>query len=230
MTGCSQFFSTYTPCAGNRKIRIADGSLSVIAGTGTVKISNYITLHDVLHVPKLSCNLVSVTQITSSLNCRVIFYSSRCEFQDMVSGRTIGSARESGGLYFLEDGTESGHLVTNSCFNSISVSNNVMIWHYRLGHLSFYYLKHLLLDLFRNKSPSSFKCEICELAKHHRSSFPARPYQASKPFLLIHSDVWGPSRASTMYGKKWSVSFIDDHTRLTWVYLLRDNSEVKEIF
>jgi len=26
------------------------------------------------------------------------------------------------------------------------------------------------------------------------------------------------------------VSFIDDHTRLTWVYLLKDKSEVKHMF
>ncbi|XP_057951969.1 uncharacterized protein LOC131146397 isoform X2 [Malania oleifera] len=28
MTGCSKFFSSYSPCAGNKKVKIADGSLS----------------------------------------------------------------------------------------------------------------------------------------------------------------------------------------------------------
>ncbi|KAH9698654.1 retrovirus-related pol polyprotein from transposon RE1 [Citrus sinensis] len=34
MTGSSQLFSSYSPCAGNKKIKIADGSLSIIVGIG----------------------------------------------------------------------------------------------------------------------------------------------------------------------------------------------------
>ncbi|XP_059289454.1 uncharacterized protein LOC132042971 [Lycium ferocissimum] len=131
---------------------------------------------------------------------------------DKVSGKTIGSARESGGLYFLENGNNSLQL-NPICLNSTSVLNKVMLWHYRLGHPSFYYLRHLLPQLFRNKNPSLFQCEFCEMAKHHRSFFPSQKYQASKPFTMIHSDVWGPSRISTMSGKRWFVTFIDDHTR-----------------
>ena len=106
-----------------------------------------------------------------------------------------------------------------------------MLWHYRLGHPSFYYLRHLLPQLFKNKNPSLFQCEFCEMAKHHSSSFPSQKYQASKPFTMIHSDVWGPCRISTMFGKQWFVTFIDDHTRLSWFFfLLKDKSEVKNVF
>ncbi|RVW79601.1 hypothetical protein CK203_049978 [Vitis vinifera] len=49
MTGSSQIFSSYKPCAGNKKIKIADGSLSAIAGKGSVFISPSLTLHNVLH-------------------------------------------------------------------------------------------------------------------------------------------------------------------------------------
>ena len=114
----------------------------------------------------------------------------------MGSGRTIGSARENGGLYFLEDGTNPCNLVQNTCFesNSVPSDSEIILWHYRLGHPSFQYLKILLLNLFKNKILSSFKYEICALAKHHRSSYPPRPYKLSAPFSLIHSDIWGPSR------------------------------------
>ena len=95
---------------------------------------------------------------------------------------------------------------------------------FRLGHPSFQYLKHLFPSLFKNKNPSSFQCEFCELAKHHRTSFPLQPYRLSKPFSLIHSDVWGSSRVSTLSAKKWFVTFIDYHTRVSWVYLLREKS------
>lgn len=35
---------------------------------------------------------------------------------------------------------------------------------------------------------------------------------------------------STMAGKRWFVTFINDHTRLCWVYLMHDKSEVENIF
>ncbi|KAG6535832.1 hypothetical protein ZIOFF_000861 [Zingiber officinale] len=51
MTGISQYFSSYTPSAGNQKIKIADGSFATIAGKGKgpVPISQSITVKDVLH-------------------------------------------------------------------------------------------------------------------------------------------------------------------------------------
>ena len=68
------------------------------------------------------------------------------------------------------------------------------------------------------------------LVKHHRASYPSKSYQPSKPFHLIHSDIWGPSRIPTLYGKIWFITFIDDHTRLTWLYLLREKSEITDVF
>ena len=89
-----------------------------------------------------------------------------------------------------------------------------MVWHCRLGHPSFSYLKHLFSALFKKVNPLSFQCESCLLAKSQRKSYIQKPYQASKPFYLFHSDVWGPSKVTTVSGKKWFVTFIDDHTRL----------------
>ncbi|KAK3035187.1 hypothetical protein RJ639_034575 [Escallonia herrerae] len=143
----SQHFQVIPSCSlaqkGNKKIKIADGSLSAIAGTGSLGLSPSITLHNVLHVPKLSCNLLSISKLTNDLKCQANFYSSRCEFQEMVSGRLIRSARASGGLYFFEDGTNSGKHVQSTCLESVFDSNDVMLWHYRLGHPRFYYLKHI---------------------------------------------------------------------------------------
>lgn len=66
---------------------------------------------------------------------------------------------------------------------SVSVSNNDvnMLWHRRLGHPNFFYLKHMLLNLFVNKKPSSFNFEISHLAKHTRTSFLVRPCKESHP-------------------------------------------------
>ena len=93
----------------------------------------------------------------------------------MNSGKIIGSAKESGGIYYHDIGSASQlpSKTISSCFESFLVLNNnddvVMLWHLRLGHPSFRYLKHLFFKLFHNKNFSLFKCEACELAKHHRS-------------------------------------------------------------
>ncbi|KAA0042115.1 Retrovirus-related Pol polyprotein from transposon TNT 1-94 [Cucumis melo var. makuwa] len=47
---------------------------------------------------------------------------------------------------------------------------------------------------------------------------------------LIHTDVWGPSKVTTSSEKRWFVTFIDDHTRLTWIFLISDKSEVTSSF
>lgn len=118
-----------------------------------------------------------------------------------------------------------------SVFNSsINKDSDVMIWHYRLGHPSFQYLERLFPSLFINTSPNIFNCEICQLAKHTRASYPNIAYTPSEPFSLVHSDIWGPSRIKNINGARWFVSFVDDHTRLTWVFLMREKSDVVRIF
>jgi len=50
------------------------------------------------------------------------------------------------------------------------------------------------------------------------------------PFMVIHSDVWGPANTSSLSGARWFVSFIDDHTRMTWVCLMKSKNEVSSLF
>ena len=80
MTRSSQFFSSYTPCPSNYKVRIADGSLSTVAGKGTVKLLDCLYLFSVLHVPNLKCNLLSVSKLTKDTNCVAKFCGSKCLF------------------------------------------------------------------------------------------------------------------------------------------------------
>ncbi|KAL0544472.1 hypothetical protein IC582_019588 [Cucumis melo] len=105
-----------------------------------------------------------------------------------------------------------------------------MLWHFRLGHLNFVYMKYLFPHLFLKIDASSLSCDVCIRTKQHRVSFSSQPYKLTQPFTFIHSDIWGPSKVTTSSGKRWFVTLIDDHTRLTWVYLITDKSEVSAIF
>ncbi|PON66130.1 hypothetical protein PanWU01x14_111810 [Parasponia andersonii] len=73
MTSLSHLFITYSPYPINKKFKIADGSMSPITGKGSIKISKKIELKFVLHVPKFSCNLLSISKLSRDSNCRVIF-------------------------------------------------------------------------------------------------------------------------------------------------------------
>ena len=65
------------------------------------------------------------------------------------------------------------------------------------------------------------------MGKHHRSSYSSRDgIPSSTPFDLLHCDVWGPSRTPSISGHRYYIVFVDDYTRVSWVYLLCDRSEV----
>ena len=65
----------------------------------------------------------------------------------------------------------------------------IWLWHRRLGHVSFGYLKKLFPNLFAKSNMSGFRCDICELAKSHSASFPLILNKSLFSFMVIHSDV-----------------------------------------
>ena len=68
------------------------------------------------------------------------------------------------------------------------------------------------------------------MAKQTSIPFLARTYKSSQPFFFIHSDIWGPSRVNNLSKEKWFITFIDDHSRTTWVYLVREKYEAEQTF
>ena len=88
----------------------------------------------------------------------------------------------------------------------------------------------MFLGLFKGFDLGQFHCDVCELAKHKHVSFPISNTRASMPFTLIHSDVWGPSTVHNIFGAHWFVSFIDNCTRVSWVFLLKQKSNVNFTF
>ena len=68
------------------------------------------------------------------------------------------------------------------------------------------------------------------MAKQTRSTHPFSNNKSRFPFHVIHTDVWGPSRHTSIFGHRWFVTFIDCHSRTTWVYLLKHKSDVFHCF
>jgi hypothetical protein len=212
MTYSAGAFTSYQPCPSSKKITVADGSLTTVAGQGTIPLNPVFTLQRVLHVPNLTANLLSIRKLIKDINCSVTFFLDHCIFQDLATGRTIGQARVKDGLYML--GVQ-GSSSNSPSLSFISVnSNKTDVWnhHRRLGHLSFKTLRNMFPSLFKNLDVEQFHCEICEFAKHHRVPFPISDSRSVSPFTIIHSDIWGPYNIPNISGAKGFVTFIDDCT------------------
>ena len=80
MTSKSQLFHTYTLSPSNKKVTVANGSLAIVAGFGDIYITPILILKNVLHVPKLSANLVSIQKLTHDLKYYAMFFPSYCVF------------------------------------------------------------------------------------------------------------------------------------------------------
>ena len=63
--------------------------------------------------------------------------------------------------------------------------------------------------------------------KQKRLPFSISTHVSHKPFELMHSDLWGPFSTCTVEGFKYFLTLVDDFTRCTWVYLLKNKSNTQ---
>lgn len=45
-------------------------------------------------------------------------------------------------------------------------------------------------------------------------------------FEIVHSDVWDHVKFVSKMGHKYSVTFVDDFSLVTWIYFIKSQSEV----
>ena len=81
MTGARSLFRDYFPYQGDRRVKLANGSFTCVAGHGIVWLKDFFfCLFSVLYVPSLSCNLLSISKVTADLRCLVKFSHCYCIF------------------------------------------------------------------------------------------------------------------------------------------------------
>jgi hypothetical protein len=69
--------------------------------------------------------------------------------------------------------------------------------------------------------------EHCDYGKRKRVRFHrVRNEKKSERLELVHTDVWGPAQVSSLVASHYYVTFIDDATRKTWVYCIRQKYDV----
>lgn len=210
-------------------ISMCDGHSQKIAGIGTVPIrmhDNEIRLlTDVRYVPTFKRNLISESVLTDKGFSIMTEGDSKRIFKGKIE---VMRAIKKCGLYVLEGKVETK---LDNRVNSVTESK-AHLWHKRLGHISNTYLDKLasssLIDGVENEKVEF--CEVCLEGKHHRAPFKRSSKRAESEFEYAHADLWGPAPVATLGGKKYFLSIVDDFSRKTWVFLLRNKSDAFDKF
>ncbi len=115
-----------------------------------------------------------------------------------------------------------------------SLNEGTTLWHQRLSHLnmaSLTKLEKMVNGMNLKEVPLHHVCEACIEGKHQRTSFPKDEVtRASKLLELVHSDVCALMKTTSHGGAQYFVTFIDDFSRKTHVYLLKAKGEVFDKF
>jgi len=48
-------------------------------------------------------------------------------------------------------------------------------------------------------------------------------------FYLIHIDIWGPLGIPSLHGHKYFLTIVNDFSRHTWVHLMKNKSETRDL-
>jgi transposase InsO family protein len=206
----------------------ANGDVYPVESAGDILISPKLTLYNTLLVPSLSTKLLSVGKLTEELNCVAHIFPNYCVFHDLLTKEIVGHGTKRSGLYYL-DNLETGKLYSTRGYEE-GKREEIILWHRRLGHPSFGYLEKLSPHLFSGLTNRNFFCETYIKVKSHKASYQDSLNKSSAPFDLIHTDVWGPCPVISRSNYRWFVLFVDDHSRMTWLYLLKTKDEVHTIF
>jgi Integrase core domain len=110
-------------------------------------------------------------------------------------------------------------------------------WRWRLwfGHLKFGGLQLLRKTGMVHGLPKIEKpdhvFEVCTLDKQHWLPFlKGQSWREKQPLQLAHTDICGSLVPVSHGGNNYFITFIDDYSRKTWVYFLKEKSAAFEVF
>ncbi|XP_071724491.1 uncharacterized protein [Rutidosis leptorrhynchoides] len=176
-----------------------NGTQARIIKVGNLKLTDNITLFDVLVVPDYCVSLIFVSKLSKDSKLFVGFDESYCYIQDLKLMKTVGTGRSSGGLY-LFNAIDYCKMNSSSCNAICYVS--AQLWHQRLGHPFDQVLKVLKGHLKIDNTNISYPCDTCHRAKQIRDPFPLSEHKSKDLGDLVHLDLWGPFKIQSREGIK----------------------------
>ncbi|MDV3146689.1 MAG: reverse transcriptase domain-containing protein, partial [Sweet potato little leaf phytoplasma] len=233
MTPDASSLCNLMPYHGGEQVTIGNGKhlpITHIGSSSIFSVSKPILLNSVLYTPSLTKKLVSVAKLCKDNKAYVEFYSSFFLVKDLQSKTILLQGTLENGLYKFSPSVSLVSSVSPPPVALVSSVRESPNWHFRLGHPATATLKNVLSLCGVSCNSLNQFCNHCQLAKSHRLPFSLVETKTTKPFQLVHSDVWGPSPQLSINGARYFLLFVDDYTRFSWLYLLKSKDETLPCF
>jgi hypothetical protein len=186
---------------------------------------------DVLHVPTLSNNLLSILTLTTRHGLVVVLKGRKVFFNDANRTLLFTATVDSTTTAYLDETTICVPQPECSALKAMVVNKSLI--HRRMCHLGRDYVDQLVREdlvedlTLTSTSPMAELCEPCISGKQHCAPFPKTAERATGLLDCIFSDVHGPMPvAGHGTGRKYWVTFIDDHSRWLEAYDMLKKSDV----
>ena len=222
-------FTSYTSVGDDKKVvYLSDSHIAQVLRKEKVILKltsgKTLTLNDVLHVPKIIANLVSIA-LLGKVGVKVSFESDRIVMTK--NNIFVGKGFCKQGLFVLNI----SEVINGNAYSSAYLVDSYDIWHARLGHVSNGNIKKMqTLGLINNIDYSDFsKYQICATSKLTRKTCGSMT-RKTKLLEFIHSNLRDLKQAMARGGNKFYVTLIDDYFRFTRVYFLRNKDETFNMF
>ncbi|UYV69112.1 hypothetical protein LAZ67_6002474, partial [Cordylochernes scorpioides] len=215
-----------------RHIESTSSGLIQATVQGKDKLNNAVTLHNVLHVPHLKGNLMSIPSVVRRGNS--VLLNSEGAYIYSSDDKLIGTGNFDGNMYTLNLSrlSEATHVPSEHCL--ISKDNSRTAWHRRLGHPSDNKLdlifKNNLLKGLDSINGTLDQCDACSLGKMTKVPYVhTDSNQESYPFEAIYVDLFGPMRINSLGGSKYFLTIVDGFSRRIFVEFLKDKLSEAEV-
>ena len=189
----------------------------------------YLTLNNVVYVPSLTRNIISVARLKQSgFTLRFNDDAIHAFKNDMF----YLEARPQNGIYEVKlDSSINDGSIYHTNTKRLKVSDSYL-WHCRLGHINKKRISQLQKSgiLKANEEVSFDICESCLCGKMTKAPFSGSGERAKDLLGIIHTDVCGPFRNITRDGARYFITFTDDFSRYGYVYLMKHKHETFETF
>jgi len=163
----------------------------------------------------------------------VHMFDGKVEIRKDSNNMVVMTGMEDGTLLKLKGTSTHKQNVAYLSHHDVGIIPYSLLWHARFGHINYDSLclsrKNDAFGL-ATISRKLKQCDACILGKHNKQPFHDSTSRACRKLELIHSDLCGPMPVPSANGNKYIMTFIDDYTRMCWVYLLKDKSQALETF
>ena len=239
MTGAISYLHDYTEDSDqSRFVELGDKTALPVEGRGTIKFKTKdgttINITNVLYVPALTKNLLSVSQAADS-GILVTFIGKTVIVK--TGNRTLFTGTRNENLYSVRIQPIIAPMRTAviSCHMAHKTRPaSLATWHQRFGHAGITTLRNMfekdaVIGLKYRESDVT-ACEPCELAKNTRAPFSKAPYDSSKLEVIerVGSDIQGPFRVATPDGSVYLQNYVCRKTGFSAVFCIRLKSETTD--